>query len=414
MGKNLKGKELGKGLSQRKDGSYCGRYVNRFGNRNCIYGKTLKEVKNKLASALADDQNKKNVIDEKITLDEWFCKWIEVYKVYVRENTKQRYTQIYQTKISKVLGKRKLNDITRLEIVALLNNISDNGYGWETLNKVRVLLADMFERAVEDEFVYKNPAKGVRLPKNKPQAMVKALTMEEQKNFLECSAGTFYHNLFLVALNTGLRPGELFALTEKDLDFNKKEISISKTLLYQKLGEDEHKEFHMGPPKTKGSIRTVPMNKICENALIKQVIQHNIVKSKHLPAGEREQKAKEYNELIFTTKFGTPLNSVLYSEAIGRIIEEINLTRDELEKMEKFSGHTFRHTFATRCFEANISPKTVQTYLGHASLKMTMDLYTSVLGEKKKEDMKLLEESMDIEIPDVEGYDKKKIIPMRA
>ncbi|MDY4403178.1 tyrosine-type recombinase/integrase, partial [Blautia sp.] len=75
----------------------------------------------------------------------------------------------------------------------------------------------------------------------------------------------------------------------------------------------------------------------------------------------------------------------------------INLMRDPLDLMEKFSGHCFRHTFATRCFEAGIQPKTVQTYLGHASLQMTMDLYTSVMEQKKTEDMKLLEDTIGLD-----------------
>lgn len=104
-----------------------------------------------------------------------------------------------------------------------------------------------------------------------------------------------------------------------------------------------------------------------------------------------------FPDLLFTTKYGTPLNSVLYSAAIHSIIAEINLTRDSLEEIEKFSGHTFRHTFATRCFETGIQPKTVQTYLGHSSLSMTMDLYTSVMQQKKSDDIKLLENTIGLD-----------------
>ena len=96
---------------------------------------------------------------------------------------------------------------------------------------------------------------------------------------------------------------------------------------------------------------------------------------------------------------------MLYSAAIDKIVDEINLMRDSLDQMETFSGHTFRHTFATRCFEAGIEPKTVQSYLGHASIKMTMDLYTSVMPQKKKSDMEKLEATIDIAEPDVSEFD---------
>jgi len=76
-------------------------------------------------------------------------------------------------------------------------------------------------------------------------------------------------------------------------------------------------------------------------------------------------------------------------------LENVNLCRDELEKIEYFSPHCFRHTFATRCFEAGIKPKTVQQYLGHATLQMTMDLYTHVLKEHSQEEMTKLEKVLD-------------------
>ena len=102
-----------------------------------------------------------------------------------------------------------------------------------------------------------------------------------------------------------------------------------------------------------------------------------------------------FENLLFTTKFGTPICDQIMIDAIKRIIDEINLCKDELEQFEMFSPHCFRHSFATRCFEASIPPKTVQTYLGHASLQMTMDLYTSVLATHKQEEMKKLESVMN-------------------
>ena len=160
---------------------------------------------------------------------------------------------------------------------------------------------------------------------------------ENQADFFECSAGTFYNNLFVVAINTGLRPGELFALTEDDIDFEKNEIKVNKTLLYQKLDGDTQKEFHIDLPKTKSSYRTVPINSFCKEALQEQIILHKII------CDNSPYKGKlDFPDLLFTTKFGTPLNSQLYLQAIGKIVDEINLTKDPLDAMEKFSGHTFR------------------------------------------------------------------------
>ena len=99
------------------------------------------------------------------------------------------------------------------------------------------------------------------------------------------------------------------------------------------------------------------------------------------------KRPKEQNDYLFVTKFNTPLNSQIYSDAIRAVIREINIMRSVENEMPNFSGHTLRHTFATRCFEAGVQPKVVQSYLGHATLKMTMDLYTHVTEDKATEDI---------------------------
>ena len=189
---------------------------------------------------------------------------------------------------------------------------------------------------------------------------------------------------------------ELFALTEKDIDFKRKTISVSKTLTYQPEEDGKQKEFRIGPPKTDASVREVPLNEAAEKALLKQRIIHQIINRKQI-------KKTNYPDLLFTTKFGTPLNIEIFNQSVKRIIEEVNLSRDALDQIENFGGHTFRHTFATRCFEAGIQPKTVQAYLGHASLSMTMDLYTAVMPDYKKQEIQKL--NIDIAPSDIKQYD---------
>ena len=80
MGKDLKGKELGKGITQRKDGRYQARFTDRFGKRRTVYGKTLKDIKNELHNEIVEDYRLNNTINPNTTLDEWFDKWIRIYK----------------------------------------------------------------------------------------------------------------------------------------------------------------------------------------------------------------------------------------------------------------------------------------------------------------------------------------------
>lgn len=389
MGKDLKGKELGVGISQRKNGMYQARFVDRFGNRKTIYNRNLRELKNSLNTSIYENKKQLNVVEEKTKLDDWYEKWIDIHKYNViRINTKCHYDLVYKKHISPILGNIPISKITQLQIKDLIKKLDRSGYEYETQNRVRIMLLDMFDKAMIDNFVLKNPCKGIKITKSKDIDR-RVLTREEQTDFFECCKGTFYDNLFIVAINTGLRPGELCGLKWSDIDLERKEITVERTLLYQKLDGDSQKTFHYDPPKTKTSKRKVPINKQCEIALKKQYIQSNVVRNKLYA-----KPLDGFDDLLFTTKYCTPINSQIYIDAINKIVHEINLMKDDLEKIEGFSGHCFRHTFATRCFEAGIQPKTVQKYLGHATLQMTMDLYTHVLSEHSMDEMNKLEDEL--------------------
>ena len=377
MGKDLKGRELGIGLSQRKDGVYQARYTDRWGKRKTIYGNDIRLLRKQLAEEITDNERFSN-IKEDITLDYWFGRWMEVYKnKSVRPNTKREYTHIYQKNISPYLGDRNINTLIKSDIQLLIDTASDNGYAYERQNKIKVILRDMLQRAVEDQLVINNPVSGIKLRAYK-EIKAQALSAEEQNIFFDYCRNTFYENLFNVAVNTGLRPGELFALQLSDIDLVKGHIEVNKTLVYQKYLTDSKKEFHIEPPKTKQSYRKVPINSICMSYIERQFELKKIISSK-IP--------KQQNNYLFVTKFNTPLNSQIYSDAIRAVIKQINLVRPFDEQFPVFSGHTFRHTFATRCFENGVDAKVVQSYLGHASLKMTMDLYTHVTEEKSSNDI---------------------------
>lgn len=377
MGKDLKGKELGVGLSQRKDGVYQARYTDRWGKRKTIYGKSIRELRKELSIAISENETFTSV-REKVTLDEWFKQWMEVYKEKsIRPNTKREYTYIYEKNISPYIGGRYLNSLVKTDVQRLIDTAYDLGYQYERQNKIKIVLRDMLQRAFEDHLVSGNPVSGIKLRSDKT-IKAKALTLEEQNVFFEYCRNTFYDNLFNVAVNTGLRPGELFALQLSDIDMENGYIDVNKTLVYQKYLTDTRKTFHVEPPKTKQSYRKVPINSVCRMYLERQFELKKIV---------LEKRPKQQNDYLFVTKFNTPLNSVIYSDAIKAVVRQINLMRSKDNQFPVFSGHTFRHTFATRCFENGIEPKVVQSYLGHASLKMTMDLYTHVTDDKSLYDI---------------------------
>lgn len=390
MGKDLKGKELGVGITQRKDGVYQARYSDRWGKRKTIYGKNLKDLRKELAECITDNARFESLREE-VNLDEWFNRWMEVYKdKSIRPNTKREYTHIYYKNISPYIGGRKLHTLVKSDIQLLIDRAYEENYQYERQSKIKVILRDMLQRAVEDELIKNNPVSGIKLRSEK-EIKAKSLSREEQNIFFDYCRNTFYDNLFNVAVNTGLRPGELFALTQDDIDLENGFIDVSKTLVYQKYLTDKRKEFHIEPPKTKQSYRKVPINSVCREYIEGQIELKRVVS---------EKRPKQKNDYLFVTKFNTPLNSQIYADAIRAVIRQINLTRPFDEQFKEFSGHTFRHTFATRCFEAGIDAKVVQSYLGHASLKMTMDLYTHVTDEKSSVDIEKIVNPSSVKIVD--------------
>lgn len=391
LGKDLKGKELGQGIIQKKNGRYEARYIDRFGKRVSISGRDLKDVKKRYNEAIYENDKQINVKDN-ITLDEWYKKWMNVYKFdIIRENTKRHYNNVYYKHISPSLGNFQLGSITQYQIKQLIKELKSSGYQYETCNKVKILLVDIFNKAMINEYVRNNPAKGISLKRDEERD-VRVLSQDEQTVFFDCCKGTFYDNLFVTAVSTGMRIGELAALRWTDVDWDSRVIHITRTLVYQKYESDSQKEYHFEKPKTRTSLRDIPINRQCEIALKKQFVQKSVVASKQPITKKIDDK---YVDLLFTSKFNTPLNSQVVCQAINKIIEEVNLTKDYLDEIEPFSAHCFRHTFATRCFEAGIAPKTVQAYLGHASLQMTMDLYTSVMPKQMETEMDKVSRELD-------------------
>lgn len=355
------------------------------------YSYDLNDVKKRFNEAMYENDKQIN-IRKNIKLDDWYIQWMTIYKDdVIRENTKSYYNNLYKKHISPYRGKMYLKDIKQLDIKKRIKELDKAGYKYETKNKVRIVMLDMFNKAIENEYVVKNPAKGISVKRNEEKD-IKVLSVEEQAIFFDYCKGTFYDNLFTVAVTTGMRIGELAGLKWSDIDWDKGVINVRRTLVYQKYESDTKKEFHIEQPKTNTSIRSIPISRQCELALKRQYMQKIVVAGK---APKCKTPKEEFKDFLFTTKFNTPINSQLACDAIKRIIDEVNLTRDTLDEMEAFSSHCFRHTFATRCFESGIQAKTVQAYLGHATLQMTMDLYTSVMPKHLKSEMEKVSNLLD-------------------
>jgi hypothetical protein len=172
MGKDLKNKELGKGLSQRPDGMYMARFVDRYKKRHTYYDRDLKALKKKLEKEKYESEQGFFENGSSITVTEWFEEFLELYKIgKVKETTLYRIRQNYSPCRKHVVGELKLRDVKAIHIQNLINQLAEQGYSVGTLTLLRSLLKEMFKMAIGNGYMLINPCEAVVLPKGKMKSL---------------------------------------------------------------------------------------------------------------------------------------------------------------------------------------------------------------------------------------------------
>ena len=391
MGKNLKGKELGVGFTQRQDGRYeCKVTLN--GKRRTFYDKKLSDLRKTVNDAKYEVEHGICGGFEKITLDDWHKIWRNTYKVgHVKESTLEVYDRNYRVHIKEKLGQLLLKGIKPAQIQTFINQLDKGGMASATIQTNCNLLSNMFEFALQEDLIIKNPCHNLQIPKN-PKKVNKVLTKDEEIIFLrEARLKSSYYPIFYTALATGMRVNEILGLTWDDIDFKQETISINKTLVMRSNKSLDGNLFTFQTPKSIKSKRIIPLNNELKTFLLRHKLNQNKLKLKNSDKWQPYDIVYADN-LIFTTKRGRPISYLEVNEGITRIVNKINKKEIIQAKEEKrkaiifntFAMHSLRHTFATRCFELGIEPKIVQEFLGHSNIAMTMNIYTHVSEDIKR------------------------------
>ena len=193
MGKDLKGKELGIGISQREDGWYIGRYTNKRGKRVQKIFRKLQECRQWLADAQYADEHSNIDFPEEMTVDAWYEYWIETKKRTVRYNTVRNYMERYQRNIKSVIGKKKLSAVNSIHCQTIMNQMADEGYATSTIYQTRITLFNMLDYAYQNDVIRKNPCnKLVRSDIGKSSRKREALTIAVQRLFCKAIEGNTY------------------------------------------------------------------------------------------------------------------------------------------------------------------------------------------------------------------------------
>lgn len=389
MGKNLKGKECGAGICQRKDGKYTARFLAKDGSRREKHFLTLPEAKNWLADAKYEDKHDLFRANSEMTVDEWYKYWMNNLICDLAPNTKRNYAERFKINIQPVIGGMRMCDVKPMHCKIVLNRMEVR-YAGSTIKQAYITMGTMFRAAVMNDIIIKHPMDGVRYTKpTKAVDDIKYLTVDEQKAFLEAAKQTNNYRQYALLLETGLRTAELIGLTWDAVDWKKRTLTVNKSLEYRH-GEGY---WRAGPPKTSKSYRTIPLTdkayeilKSCyderttrkESDALSQVLEYI----------DRRTGQPNYlvmRDLVFVNfRTGEPNKNSSYDTHLYKLCDEAGIKR--------VCMHALRHTYATRAIERGVPPKVLQQLLGHASIKTTMDRYVHVTDDLLEKAVKLFSE----------------------
>lgn len=343
-----------------------------------LYGNTVKELDKKIKDLTFELDH--GVQNNKECFENFFESWLfEVNFINKKPSTKERYEGLYRNYIKdSSISSINIKDINQTDIQKYYNALVKKGISVSTIKQLHKIIAPSLRYAYNNNLIIKDFTKAIILPTEKEEDKLKnmnkinPLTLEEQQIFIEAIKGHELEVLFLTALNTGMRQGELFALTWNDIDFDSNTISINKTAKYVAQVDREGRGKYsvlVQTPKTISSIRTIPIPVFLKDKLK----QYKTIQSKN-----RLRLANIYqnNSLVFCNTYGKYLDSSRVRKDFNKI-----LINNQLQA-RKF--HDLRHTFATRLFELGENPKKVQTILGHSRISTTLDIYTHVLESSKE------------------------------
>lgn len=361
MGRDLKGKQLGKGLTQEKSVYYVARFVDKFGKRQSKRFDKLQEAKQWLADSIYLDKNSNISMPRDMTVDAFADFWFDTKQKMSRETTADVYRKRYQKSIKPYIGDMKIIDVKANHCQMIINHMIDDNYSHDTIGIARSILNGLFDYAVECDVIMKTPCKlHLKSTVGKSEKQRDALTIDAQKRLLQAVKGHEHENQFRFVMQTGLRVGELCALKWENVDFDNKIIEVRSSMKYLY----DKGTWYIGVPKSRAGRRTIPLTDEAIQILKCQKAKNNSLKVIPL----------EWRDYVFLNKNGMPIPHETYYSALKKLCKKENIM--------PISMHNLRHTFATRCIEAGMRPKILQTIMGHSSISVTMDLYVHTTDDE--------------------------------
>ncbi len=364
-------------ISRRKGGGWTAQYMvytSAGRKRRTVYGKTRAEVAAKLAKAVSDREDGLVFDDEGLTIEGYLGRWLKgSVRDTVRPSTYERNQSLVRLHLAPALGQLKLKDLTPAHVRWLYREKLDAGLSGGTVHKMHVVLHKALAQAVRDGLIPRNASEAVKVPQVRRKEIT-PLTTEETKRFIEAARGDRFEALYVLAVTTGMRQGELLALKWDDVDLERQILRVRRTLTRLKG------TYTMGEPKTPKSRRSVKLTTIATEAL-QAHLSRQLEEIDHVGPFYADQG------LVFATEAGTPLNPTnLRRRSFSSLLERA--------KLPEIRFHDLRHTCATLLLSRNVNPKIVSEMLGHSSISITLDTYSHVLPDMQDSAARAIEDAL--------------------
>lgn len=300
-------------------------------------------------------------------LHEWLDAWINKYaKLSIKQRTYLQYKESIEKHINPILGDYELTNLSAnilqefvIQKLETGNLKTGNGLSGNSVIGIVGVLKQALHQALVLEMITKDNSNLIKMP-TVQEKLVEAFEIEEQNKIVDYCMSSKKPNHFGIVLcfYTGLRIGELLALTWNDIDFDRKTMSINKSVFYTKINGKY--ETVIDTPKTKHSIRVIPLPKQILDKL-------------------KKIKKSSKSKYVLTTRNNKMVNMRTYQRTFERILKKLNVT------VRNF--HSLRHTFATRAIEMGMDVKTLSEILGHKNPVVTLTRYTHSMMSYKKDMM---------------------------
>lgn len=355
-------------IYRRKDGRWVAAFTVRMDDggqrRKSTYGRTRAEVLGRLQELQHDANRGVSAPTRSPRLGEFLNDWLRAVRPGLRPKTYTSYEGILRLHIAPTLGQIPIEKVSVRDVAGLIERKQAQGLSPRTARYVGLVLRIALNKAVRWGVASRNVAALVDLPREVHRE-ARVLSLEEANRLVEAARGDRLEALWLVAVSTGLRMGEVLGLQWSDVDVDRRELRVTKSL--QRL---PGKGLVLTETKTRRSRRSIVLPFTVTEALRRHRTQQN---TDRLQAGEGWLGG----EFVFSTGRGTPIDGRDLGRSFKRLLREAHI--------ERMRFHDLRHSCASLLLAQGISPRVVMETLGHSRIAVTMDTYAHVMPALQRE-----------------------------